>query len=652
MNEKIGDDVIDSYDGFKTNASHRTYLDIEPNISVRPEYSKRDFYAFRKGQQPSDYDKEKMRQCMDAYDHIGIISTIIDLMGDFGCQGIHLVHTNKSAENFLRSWFGRVGGAERSERFLNTLFRCGSIVLHRKYGKIEKNEKRRMSTAATIPLGYKVLNPLAVEVKDPYKALFTGDFQYVLLPPSHINNLVKNNQFSRTKFVPGRTDLQKEVIELKEEDIAVYHYKKDDWSLWGRPVIAPILVDLDMMERMKLADMSALDGAISNIRLWNLGVIDGPTNSIMPTKKSINRLRDILASNTGGGTMDLVWGPELKFTESTTQVYKWLGDQKYGPVMKSIYAGLGVPPSMTGISESSGSFSNNFVSLKVMVDRLQYGRKLLTDFWNNEIKIVCEAMGIKGKAYVKYDHMALHDEAAEKALLIQLADRDYISIETLQERFKEDPDIERARIKREMSEIEAGDRPPKSSPYHNPQTKHDLTKIALQKDLLNVEDVGLETTKTKQEIKEITMPKPTNYKPVGRPEDGRPKNSRDQGPRKQRRVLPASVQVWARRGYEQISSICTKAYLEMRDKKNLRCLNKEEVLSLERMKFSVFSNIEPFIDIDEDIVFKTLITSDGSVEASILSDYNEIIEELNKPSLEDRREAQIIAYVNKFQKFV
>ena len=41
--------------------------------------------------------------------------------------------------------------------------------------------------------------------------------------------------------------------------------------------------------------------------------------------------------------MDLVWGPELKFSESQSQVYKFLGAEKYQPVLTSIYAGLGIP---------------------------------------------------------------------------------------------------------------------------------------------------------------------------------------------------------------------------------------------------------------------------------------------------------------------
>ena len=42
---------------------------------------------------------------------------------------------------------------------------------------------------------------------------------------------------------------------------------------------------------------------------------------------AINKLRNILASNVGGGTMELVWGPELSYTESNSQVYKFLGSE-------------------------------------------------------------------------------------------------------------------------------------------------------------------------------------------------------------------------------------------------------------------------------------------------------------------------------------
>ena len=136
-----------------------------------------------------------------------------------------------------------------------------------------------------------------------------------------------------------------------------------------------------MLEKMRLADLSALDGAISSVRLWTMGDFD---QKIVPTKAGLNKVRDILASNVGGGTMDLVWGPELKFTESQSQVYKFLGSEKYQPVLTSIYAGLGIPPTLTGAA-GGGGYTNNYVSLKTLIERLEYGREVLSRFWRQEI---------------------------------------------------------------------------------------------------------------------------------------------------------------------------------------------------------------------------------------------------------------------------
>ena len=81
-------------------------------------------------------------------------------------------------------------------------------------------------------------------------------------------------------------------VPLDPERVSVFYYKKDDWSRWANPMIYAILDDIIMLEKMRLADLSALDGAISNIRLWTLGNLD---HKILPNRAAINKLRDILA---------------------------------------------------------------------------------------------------------------------------------------------------------------------------------------------------------------------------------------------------------------------------------------------------------------------------------------------------------------------
>ena len=512
---------------------------------------------------------------MQAYDKVGIVRNVIDLMGDFSSQGLTLVHPNKTIEKFFRKWFKEIGGLERSERFLNYLYRCGNVIVKRRTAKISKKKEAelRRSTAADIviepdkikkreiPWAYDFLNPLAVEVKDPQVSSFTGDLEYVLkISKFTLNSFMGSKTQAPPKLLPNNVRKafeqgEREIL-LDKEKIEVFHYKKDDWHLWSNPMIYAILDDIIMLEKMKLADIAALDGAISNIRLWTLGDLD---HKIIPTKAAINKLRDILASNVGGGTMDLVWGPEIDFKESSTQVFRFLGSEKYQPVLTSIYAGLGIPPTLTG-AISGGGYSNNYVSLKTLIERLEYGREILTGFWEKEIALVQKAMGFRLPAQIHFDSIILSDEAAEKQLLVQLADRDIISHETLLERFREIPSIEKIRVRREeRTRVNDALSPKKAGPYHNPQHKEDVAKIALTKDVLDTDiylnDLGLPPSEVQQinEVQEVENPpeitqdkQPDN---PDNPDGGRPKNSRDTQKRKQKRVLPKSS--------DKVSTACT-----------------------------------------------------------------------------------------------
>jgi len=707
--------ILDDYDGVQRSEAYarRSFLDVEPNISVRTGFNRGDYDRFRGEETVPQKQKDAIRMCMAAYDRVGIIRNVIDLMGDFACQGINLVHPNKRIEKFYKAWFRKINGKERSERFLNLLYRTGNVITKRRTAKITQKveqELRRSSGKADIvpesvnvnrreiPWRHDFLNPMSVEVLGQELATFVGKPQFAL----KISNLLKKHINSNSKSpyhqkllsqlpsdIKQAVKMGISVLPLDMDKTSVFYYKKDDWLTWANPMIYAILDDILMLEKMKLADISALDGAISNIRLWRIGDLE---NKILPTKGAINKLRNILASNVGGGTMDLVWGPEIDFKESNTQVYKFLGSEKYQPVLTNIYAGLGIPPTLTGLaSGGGGGFTNNFISLRVLLERLEYGRNILMNFWSQEIEIVQKAMGFRFPATIHFDQMTLSDEAAEKNLLIQLADRDIISSETIQERFGEVPEIEKIRINRESKNRENEKSPQKSGPYHNPQHRNDLEKIALQKDLIGPEDLGLvpsedtgdhpfslpddrrddqkieeknENKQDKQEERDQkkfdNQPKQNpeeKYSPKGRPEDGRPKNAKDQKKRKQKEVKPrvaasvgfASVLLWATKAQKQISDIVNPALLAHYGKKNLRALTKQEADEAEYVKLCVLSNVLPFEDIDPGSVKNILdqnLKADASLISLIDSVNNDFVEANGRnPNLEESRQIQTSAYV-------
>jgi hypothetical protein len=603
----------DSYAGVsKSTASHfRDFRDIEPNKTVRPGFTRNDYDSFRPDEQIPRRQKRIIKMCMDAYDKVGIIRNIIDLMGDFGSQGIEIVHENKSVETFYKQWFKKTDGKERSERFLNNLYRTGNVVIYRSTAKITPAVTKYIKSMAAdirvdvpkfekgaIPWRYNFFNPTSIDSKNGKLNIMFGRKDYQITSTSFVDNFRDGTipaQFLDTLPADIRNKINsgEHKIPLDPERLSLFFYKKDDWMEWANPMIYAILDDIMMLEKMRLADLSALDGAISNVRLWTLGNLD---HKILPTKAGINKVRDVLSGNAGGGTMELVWGPELSYTESNSQVYKFLGSEKYTSVLNSIYAGLGVPPTLTGLAGNGGGFTNNFISLKTLVERLQYGRDLLIKFWEKEIEYVRQAMGFRKPAYIQFDQMSLSDEAAEKNLLVQLADRDIVSHETVLKRFKEIPSIEKVRLKKEQKDRSNDSYPDKAGPFHNPNHNQEMEKIDKQGQI-NKE------AKDEQEKKKAINP------------NGRPPLKKDDGPRKKRTETPrskpgvADLIVWTQDSFDKISEITTAAFLGMKGKANMRKLTKAEVSDLERIKLDVLTNTELMSEVNASSVKSTLASN-------------------------------------------
>ncbi len=665
---------IDSYGGLgKSSAYHRDFLNLEPNRSVRPQFTKRDYYAFREAERVPNNQKRIIKMCMDAYDKVGIIRNIVDLMGDFGSQGISVVHSDRTAEKFFKQWFKKVDGKERSERFLNNLYRTGNVIVYRSNATVTPELNTFMKSVGNdikielpnvsrnvIPFRYNFFNPMSVNMKNSGLSLFVGSKKFSI-SNSVISDVYKKGQIPQEilKTLPpaARRSIENgdKEIPLEPDRLSVHYYKKDDWQVWANPMIYAILDDIIMLEKMRLADLSALDGAISNIRLWTLGSLD---HKILPNKAAINKLRDILASNAGGGTMELVWGPELSYTESNSQVYKFLGSEKYNSVLNSIYAGLGVPPTLTGMAGNGGGFTNNFISLKTLVERLQYGRSLLVDFWQKEIEVVRKAMGFRRPAYIQFDQMNLSDDTAEKNLLLQLADRDIISHETILERFKEIPTVEKIRLKREMKSRDRDDSPNKAGPYHNPQHDHEIEKIALNKDLLDDEyleekglplrDVIIEDNPKKEE--NPAVPKIEERDEMPSEKNGRPPNSIDTKPRKQRvekpRTAPGLADLidWSQDSYNKISECVTMAFLKANNKKNLRQVTKAELFDVERIKFDVLTNLDLLCEVNDNVIHQHLASASLTPTAfkTLLSDKDI---DINDMSIESYRKKAVSCFV-------
>ena len=660
----------------RASARTRSYKDLDTNVSGRPGLSRSDYDAFRPGEAIPGGHAGIIRSANSAYQRVGLIRNIIDLMGDFACQGIRLTHPNKRIEKFYTNWFKRVSGKERSERFLNNLYRTGNVVVRKQTAKINaKSQKQLFKTFADpeieiehlkvlkkeIPWHYIFLDPSTISVIGGELSAFIGKPKYAVKIPAKLKKIISSPRTDNEKKLIQQ--LPKEIIEaaktgkpypLPEDKTLVFNYKKDDWQSWAHPMIYAILDDVFLLEKLKLADIAALDGAISNIRIFKLGNLE---HKIAPTPAAASKLADILENHVGGGTTDLVWGPDIELVESRTAVHQFLGQEKYVPTLNAIYAGLGIPPTLTGLSSVGGGFTNNFMSLKTLVERLEYGRNVLISFWEHEILEIQKAMGFRFPAHVEFDKMTLANEDSEKALLIQLADRNLISEETLQRKFGDNPDMEKIRINRETKDRGIGRRPTKSGPFHDANGDLGLKKIALQTQVVTPSEVGVELDerqdgeKSGLELRNSQGPKKTGPEkgPGGQPQQGRPKNSKDNGPRKTKTVNPRSKAIMrarAKAAQEEISNIINPLLLDMNGKKNLRSLSTSEFAEAERIKFGVLFNLQSLSNIDANSVN---IALQNSLPVDISAAYSDWVAEFVKeagrnPSVDECRQIQTSLY--------
>lgn len=679
--KQLTDDNTESY-GVGIAKADRTYIGSDVNMSVRSEYNRSDYEYYRGGEKAPKTQKEIMQLCMRAYDRVFIVKNVIDLMADFVCQGITIFHPVKQYERFIREWWGQIEGSSVSERFANTIYRAGNVVIEKQFAKIPVKIEKKWSKAQegnkpskieepkyenrTIPYGYNFINPLCLDVLGDGSSTLLQKPQYIIRMSPNFTNAV--NDLSRMYGPTIKTnmsyygfDKSKTYIELDAAKFSVFHYKKDDWLLWGTPFSSAVLEQLRVLDKMHLADISALDGAISNIRLWKLGIF-GKTleESIIPSPSAIQKLRNILANNVGGGVLDLVWGPELDFKESNTQVHNFLGPDKYKQVMAEIYEGLGIPPTLTASGGDKGGYTNNYISMKTLIERLRYVRNQLLKFWYGEFKVIQGALGWDKPPIISFDYDILEDPSLVKKFWTDLWDRNVMSTETLREKVNLNNNVEEIRIKREDKAMKTGKRPPKASQFHDPQIEDKFKQVLLQGGGIAPSELGIELKPKKPGEKNLiekqakVAPKttaPKAFKPKS--PNGRPKSKKDVQKRKPKIVRIktkadfVNLFLWANEAQKLISDLVSPEYLTKANKKNVRSLSDTEKNELEELKFNAFSNLLPYSSVvQENLVYST---NEDMLELvkGYLADF--ITKNNREPTQEEKRQIYSSAYAIKME---
>lgn len=604
-------------------AAPGAYRDVSsPNVSVRDGYGREDYDYFRPGEELPAGDKDVQAACMAAYRRFPLVRSVVDMMVDFVVKGIDVVHPSPRVQKFGKEWFRTVKGKKLARKVARHLFRAGSAPVRRFDRKLPAATLDQLrglglaTGAAAIPVRYKVLNPVTVDAVGDDLNPFLDDekTRYQVRVPRQLGDRLRARDRTDT---PLSSWLPKEVadslrggtpIPLPPESTVVVHYQKDDHEVWPTPILYPLLGNLQMLVKLENADRAALDGAVSAIRVWKLGDHEA---EILPTREAFEHLSGILLHNVGGGVMDLVWDSAIELIETKSDIANFLGVAKYVPTLAALFQGLGVPPSLAGLADGGG-MTNNFVSLRVLVERLAACRDELVEFFEGELARLQRAFGFRQPFKLTFDVPSLSDDSVEKKLLIDLMDRDVVSAELVVERFGGDPDIEAARVRKDARQRKAGKAPPKAGPYHldSQQAAH-LERVFAQQGETTPSEHGLELRPRKagerpaadkaaaRKAREVAAK--TAAQPAGRP-----LGARDGAKRKPKRVAPkqavGETVLWALAAREAVADELRPAFLAARGKKALRALSDEDARVFDRAVFATLCALDPLAPVTPDAV--------------------------------------------------
>ncbi|KKN91097.1 hypothetical protein LCGC14_0219620 [marine sediment metagenome] len=664
--------------------AHRT---IATDVSLRAGHNRHDYEAQRPSDKLPTKHSEIIMACQAIYRKIGMVRNIIDLMTDFAAEGLELQHTTKTQERFYRKWAVKVDLQGRAHDFMKLLMRDANVIVRRKNALITKPVAKEMTKGGVvgidhvdetkvddppekikttkkktnrneIPWRYIFLSPVTVEKIGGEVGRFFGSDALGMRLPQSLSNAIRNPKTKAEKehirkLPPEVVRAAKNgsrLVGLDMDKIYVDYYKKDDWEDWGTPFLYGVLEDVMFKEKMRLADMAALDGVINVIRLWKLGKSD---QHILPAPALVDRLIGILEDNTGGGVMDLVWDDMIDLQIEYPPTDKILGAEKYIGVNSDIVRGLGIPDSLIGGSDlGTRNAQSAFVQLKTLVERLEYVRSRAIRWMEGELRLVADAMGFKKIPAISFGIMSLRDEAAEKQLIIQLLDRGIISSEKATEVFGVNYMIELERLK---SEQKTRDDEPglleKSNPYNRPfsiMEKQNELDIKLEKVKQRLNGNGNDS---RDDNGGGDNPSGDQPKDEGNNPPGRPPSTKDTGPRNERTPRTQSVLHIVADGFlDKIDQLIDDPYLKQHKVKNMRSLTKSQRTELDRTKRGILSVLRPDDKVTKELIAGRLNTAGKG--ARLMEDHfcdlmvNFTASTQKTPTTKERRILTTLAWAN------
>lgn len=648
----------------------------------------------------------KMGLCVSAYKGFGLAKNVIDLMANFAAEGLRIKHPNKTVESFLNRWAYHVDLECRVKDILRYYYKYGNVFVYRTLGQLDENtymkmrrsraklskgmpgfniakdldptsdpqqtekfeqtqqEKKKPVAKRNLPWKYTLLNPFQMELRG---SKFFGSHRWVFVLDNNTvnqirNNAIKNKYNTYTDFLdetdvnlpqefrnlsntlskdaPDGENNDPRVVELDQTKLYTMHYMKDDHEDWAEPLLWPVMADIFYKNKLRQMDISVCNSVINAVTIYKLG---NYKEGFIATKEMMSKFSEFLRTPTQA--MNMVWNDAISIESTYPPVEKILGIQKYESVDRDILRGIGIPDTLIG-GQVKSNFSTGFLGVRTLLERLEEGRNTVIRWLMKELELIVETFGIRRMPSIRFGKMSLRDEKAEKQLILQLLDRNIISIQAVLETFGEEFEIELQRLKEENEVREETGLFQKHSPYTDPINDLDVEEQMNKEAELKLQEKRLTHKLKLQENKNKQKPdRPDkNAGPNGRP------GGTDGIPQETKRETKPQGMAWlvdyektkadALKFVDKVEKVVAKQVLEAVGKKDKRSLTKDEMAGLEAITFAVASQCSLVTPVSVDVV-KSVIKRSPNINGHVYSVYKDMLK--SDMTLRDRKVAMASA---------
>lgn len=595
--------------------------------------------------------------CRSAYRRTGVVRTTVDLLANFVSK-INIFHPNEKWQNFYRAWAARVELNDRVNTFVRDALCHGQVYIYRTMADISDSDRRSMRNAKGaefendentffikegsqikalepdfksigelgkteldeekiqenfIPWGYTSLNPLQMEPNGGEEKgeslwrfmLMRFDLDKFGFGGKNLSGYIDEGKtYSKLpkdvqkRIKPASNPLTSYDFEatIPEHRLYVIYDKKFDWERFAVPFIYPALKNIRLKDKLRGMEARAAESVMSSLMLIKLGHIDNDGNILLPPPDAIDSIGDMLKQP--GESTHLIWGtPDIEAEYIQPKLGDIFGREKIEGVDADILADLGASEVVVN-GRGGGNYSNSFLSVAAMLERLQNIREKFKAWIMHELRLIGKAVGDTKMPSITFEISSLRDERVQNDFMLKLAQMGRLSSESLWEYAQIDPAAERRKIKDEQEDIIKGNLPVMKGPFKD-QVADAVTTEKMEEEEEGVlpskeEQMEIEVEKTEKmaEIQQKFAPKEPggapSKKPASKPkggERGRPSGTTDRPHTKKRDTKPKGMGQIDRKKYEKLLSESRSIATKVR-----QVLYRDALLKAEVTKRSDLSN--------------------------------------------------------------